>query len=267
MEIDSNYSKISVIIPCFNSQNSINRCLNSVCMQTKKPYELIVIDDASTDKTLEFLNKFAQKEHDFKVTILKNNLNLGPGISRNLGWDTANGNWVSFLDADDSWLENKISTQIEYSRKLDSVDILSFKSIHYMNQDHKAMLGSEKIKKLGFKKALFRNQVVTRTTSARKSISNRFPSGLSEDYGLWLECLSVGLNVYKVDKVVALTYRREYSKGGLSSKLLKHELFEMKRLGTYMTKSPILVTSAILFSVGKFVRRILISISRNFNND
>ena len=131
MEVDEAFNKISVIIPCFNSQNSVNRALNSVCSQTAKPYELIIIDDASTDNTLNLLNDFAQKKHDFKVTVIRNSLNIGPGLSRNLGWNISSGEWVAFLDADDSWLENKIEMQIEYTRKLKSVDVLSFKSTPY----------------------------------------------------------------------------------------------------------------------------------------
>ena len=264
MEVDEAFSKISVIIPCFNSQNTVNRALNSVCSQITKPYELIVIDDASTDNTLDLLNNFAQKKHDFKVTVIRNSLNIGPGLSRNLGWDISSGEWVAFLDADDSWLENKIEMQIEYTRKLKSVDVLSFKSTRYGSKADKTILDTGKIRKLKFNNLIFRNQVITRTTSARKSLSYRFPRGLSEDFSLWLECLSGGLNVYKVDKVVAFTYRRDYSKGGLSSQLFQHELFEIKRLGDYTTKSPVLVTFAILFSVSKFIRRVLISLSRNF---
>jgi glycosyltransferase involved in cell wall biosynthesis len=263
MEFKNDFTKISVVIPCHNSAATIQRALNSVCTQTIKPQELILIDDASTDNTLELIKVFTSQEHDFPVILIKNDLNLGAGLSRNKGWDVATGGWVSFLDSDDTWLENKLEIQIEFSKKIKLLDVISFKSTLFPMQTEIFNYSVENVEKLQFQKMLFRNQIVTRTVAVRRSISNRFPSGLSEDYGLWLELLDVGLNIIKVDKVAAITYRPEYSRGGVSSQLIKHEFFEIKRLRTYLRKSPILVTLAILFSVIKFMRRLCITSFRN----
>ena len=263
MEIDNNSTNISVIIPCHNSGETVLRALSSVCRQTIKPKELIIVDDASFDNTSGLLKDFSNQEHDFQVVLIKNDINLGAGLSRNKGWDTATGEWVSFLDSDDAWLENKLEMQIEFVRNLPEADVISFNSALFSKNDNFGKTSSGDFQKLKFHRMLFRNEIVTRTVAVRRSLSNRFPAGLSEDYGLWLVLLEGGFNIFKVDKVVALTFRPEYSKGGVSSQLLKHELFEIKRLCTHFTKSPFYVSLAIPFSVVKFMRRICITTISN----
>ena len=111
MTLKNEFYNISVVIPCYNSAATINRALSSVCAQTIKPRELILVDDASSDNTLELLRSFSNTEHEFSVIVIKNDLNLGPGLSRNKAWDYANGDWISFLDSDDAWTRNKLEVQ------------------------------------------------------------------------------------------------------------------------------------------------------------
>ena len=89
--------KISVVIPVFNEEKDIGDCLNSLLDQTYKHIEIIVVDDASTDKTLEVLSEFKIKNSEFKI--LKQN-HLGAGHARNLGSKTAKGDILVFVDAD-----------------------------------------------------------------------------------------------------------------------------------------------------------------------
>jgi len=85
--------RISVIIPAYNSANTITQCLRSLLTQTKKPDEIIVIDDGSTDKTAKEVKKF-------KSVKLLTQAHLGPGAARNLGAKKANGEILVFVDAD-----------------------------------------------------------------------------------------------------------------------------------------------------------------------
>jgi hypothetical protein len=97
----------------------------------------------------------------------------------------------------------------------------------------------------------------------RREILLRFPSGLSEDYALWLEALHSGMNFGKIEAPLALHFREEFSFGGLSAALVKHELFELKRLSKYLPSYPIRVSLAFLFSLLKFVRRVLLRVYRS----
>ena len=119
---------ISVIIPVYNVENYIPVCINSVLKQTYQDFEVICIDDASTDSSLEILEYFAKK--DSRIKILKNDSNNGPGYSRNRGLDVAQGNYISFLDGDDWFSPNTFETLIKKIEQ-DNLDLLLFKNIVY----------------------------------------------------------------------------------------------------------------------------------------
>ena len=90
---------ISIIIPAFNAQASIERAVNSVLNQTYRSIELIVINDCSSDNTLELIRGLTSKT--IKITVIENKTNRGVAAARNQGINVAIGNWVTFLDADD----------------------------------------------------------------------------------------------------------------------------------------------------------------------
>jgi amylovoran biosynthesis glycosyltransferase AmsB len=101
--------KFSVIIPCFNSSGTIYRALRSVEKQSYKPYEVLLIDDASADFNL-LLDVISQFENSLTIKILRNPLNKNGAYSRNRGIENASGDFVAFLDSDDSWVDDRLET-------------------------------------------------------------------------------------------------------------------------------------------------------------
>ncbi len=101
---------VSIIIPYYNRPEKLERCLNSVLKQSHQEFEILVIDDYSNNP-LKFYS-------DPRIKVFRNQKNLGPGLSRNIGLDKANGKFVVFLDCDDYWhsqfLEKTISEHILY---------------------------------------------------------------------------------------------------------------------------------------------------------
>ncbi len=93
--------KFSVIIPCYNAAITIERALDSLVMQDYKDWEIICIDDCSKDDTREVIRAYADRHKDAKITLLCNEMNSGPGVSRNNGIAIAQGEYLCFLDADD----------------------------------------------------------------------------------------------------------------------------------------------------------------------
>ena len=89
---------VSFIIPVYNVQNYLAECIQSVIVQTYKDWEMILIDDGSTDLSLQICNSFADKDRRIKVF---SKVNSGVSSARNLGLSKANGIWVFFLDSDD----------------------------------------------------------------------------------------------------------------------------------------------------------------------
>jgi glycosyltransferase involved in cell wall biosynthesis len=122
---------ISVIIPAYNVEDYIHVCLNSVLSQTYQDFEIICIDDCSTDSTAEILEYFAHK--DSRIRVLKNDSNRGPGYSRNRGLDEAKGKYISFLDGDD-WLSPKSFELLIEKAEKDNLDVLMFKNVVYYEE-------------------------------------------------------------------------------------------------------------------------------------
>lgn len=99
---------ISVIIPVYNRSNTIAYCINSVLKQTYQNFEILIIDDASTDNTLNILKTI----NDNRIKIIKLELNRGAQYARNIGIKNAKGDWIAFLDSDDEWLPFKLEKQV-----------------------------------------------------------------------------------------------------------------------------------------------------------
>ncbi|MGF7118943.1 glycosyltransferase [Methanobacterium oryzae] len=114
-----NMPKVSVIIPVHNVEKYLEECLNSLVNQTLKDIEIICVNDGSTDKSLEILEKFAAK--DDRITII-NQENQGAGAARNKGLKIARGEYLSFLDADDFFELDMLEKVYNFSSK-NSLDI------------------------------------------------------------------------------------------------------------------------------------------------
>lgn len=93
--------KVSVIIPVYNSEKYLEKCLNSLIKQTLEDIEIVCINDGSTDNSLEILNAYAKKDRRIKVLSQKN---LKQGAARNNGLKIAQGEFISFVDSDD-WVD------------------------------------------------------------------------------------------------------------------------------------------------------------------
>ena len=97
-----NKDLVSVIIPTYNSEKTILRAINSIRNQTYPLWELIIVDDGSTDNTISIIKEYIKKDARIRLILNKHS---GAGKARNTGLDVANGNYISFLDSDD-WLDN-----------------------------------------------------------------------------------------------------------------------------------------------------------------
>ena len=120
---------ISVIIPSYNSENHIERCITSVLNQTNKNFEIIIVDNYSDDKPLEIINNL--KSNKIRIFNINNKGNIS--VSRNLGIKMAYGNWIAFLDSDDFWSNDKIEVM---EKKFSNYDFLAHK-MKIVNQKNK----------------------------------------------------------------------------------------------------------------------------------
>lgn len=101
-------ARISVIIPTYNRASSVNKAIESVLVQSYQDYEIIVVDDGSTDETRDILKPFRERIRYIYQE------NKGVSAARNTGIQKAKGEWIAFLDSDDEWLSNKLEMQMKH---------------------------------------------------------------------------------------------------------------------------------------------------------
>lgn len=109
-KILNNLPLVSVVIPCYNVEDYIEECLDSVFAQTYRNIEVIAVDNNSTDKTYDVLKSYKRKK---PALILLKEKNKGAPFARNTGFGSSQGQWIQFLDADDLLLPNKIKHQVK----------------------------------------------------------------------------------------------------------------------------------------------------------
>ena len=129
--------RFSVIICAYNLEKIIKVSLESVLMQKFKNFELIVVDDCSTDKTYEVLKKYEKK--DSRIHVLKNEKNCGPSISRNNAVDIAKGEYIVYLDGDDTLYDKNTLEKVNKVIGKDKPDITYF-GVQYVGGSNKAYL-------------------------------------------------------------------------------------------------------------------------------
>ena len=124
---------VSIIMPSFNTESFISDSIESVLAQTYTNWELIIVDDCSTDNTDEVVRPFLV---DQRIRYLKNENNNGAAISRNRALREANGKWIAFLDSDDLWMPKKLEKQITFMEK-------NGYSFSYTNYEEISMAGEK----------------------------------------------------------------------------------------------------------------------------
>ena len=105
---------VSIIMPSYNTGKYIVSSIKSVLAQTYQNWELLIVDDCSTDNTDDLVKQLLQ---DSRIHYLKNEKNSGAAVSRNRALKEARGRWIAFLDSDDLWMPQKLERQIDYMRK------------------------------------------------------------------------------------------------------------------------------------------------------
>ena len=128
--------QISVIIPTFNRSKSIGYCIESILNQTYRNFEVIVVDDCSTDNTVEVIERI----NDTRIRIIKLDKNSGAQFARNLGIRNARYDWIAFQDSDDEWLPDKLEKQVKELEKVNfnPFTVVHGKCIRYYSKDERS---------------------------------------------------------------------------------------------------------------------------------
>ena len=176
---------VSVIVPCFNSAETIRETLESIKEQSITYFECIIIDDFSTDRTLQVINSIIINDKRFKVISLTEN--QGVTYARNIGLKNANGRYLTFLDSDDIWHKDFLYLSLKAREKKDLA--ITHSSYRRFVDGTKYKIGSliNPPKLVNRRNILYKNHIPLLTAMIDKKIVGDiyFTSFRPEDYYLW----------------------------------------------------------------------------------
>lgn len=204
---------VSIIMPSYNTGLYIARSIYSVQQQTYTNWELIIIDDCSTDDTDTQIGLFLS---DKRIHYYKNDSNSGAAISRNKALREAKGRWIAFLDSDDLWLPDKLEKQICFMEK----NHYSFSYTKYEEIDEQdnctgiTVSGPQRITKRGMYNYCWPGCLTVMYDAAVVGLIQIKDIRKNNDYAMWLKVIQKA-NCYLLDEVLA-QYRRGRS-GSIST--------------------------------------------------
>ena len=192
---------VSVIIPVYNSSKYLKECIDSVLNQTYKNLEIIIIDDNSTDDSVEIINSYK----DRRIKLIKLKKNSGVSICRNKGIELAKGDYITFIDSDDYWNLNKIKKQVKFIEKNNYAFIYSNYAFLKKGKKHSTHVP----KSITYKEALKNTTIFTSTVmfNMKQLKKDNIYMPLirrGQDTATWWKVLKLGITAYGMDDVLSV---------------------------------------------------------------
>lgn len=251
---------VSVVIPCFRCGGTIGRAVAAALAQTAPPLEVIVVDDASADGTGHVLETLGRSHGVERLRIISLARNAGASAARNAGWDAARGEFIAFLDADDTWHPRKLELQLAFMRAHPqfpmTAHLLSFADQPVVDGDQAPYT------EISFRSMLYRNWFHTSSVMMHRDVRQRFvPSKrYGEDRQLWLDLAAAGQRIARIDLPLLTIYKPLYGVSGLSADLWAMEAAELATFRGLHKAGLIgapLMCGILAWSVIRFLRRLL----------
>ena len=205
-----NQPLVSVIMPCYNMALYISDSIKSVVKQTFPHWELLIVDDASSDETVDIIKSYAQSDARIQFAIKK--LNSGIADTRNQCLQMAQGQFLAFLDADDIWHPEKLEKQLRFMREKNVG--FTYSTYDWIDEDGNTLNRFiNTIGNLDYETYLRNTIIGCSTVMVNKSITGdvvvpKFRT--SEDTATWLDILKKGFLAYAIDEpLVSYRIRRK----------------------------------------------------------
>ncbi|WP_104384584.1 glycosyltransferase family 2 protein [Sphingobacterium sp. HMA12] len=212
---------VSIVTPLHNGEQYVAQTIDSVLSQTYQFWELIIVDDCSSDGGPDLVKEYMLR--DSRIKLIESDTNSGPAISRNKAIEASNGKYIAFLDSDDLWTNDKLEVQINFMKANNAYFTFSYydqiaedgKFIKNVNNlpEKVDYLSSIKSNKIGCLTAVY--DVAYFGKVYMEDIAKR------QDYTLWLKLLKKVKNAYCVPKILAHYRIRENSVSSNKFKLVK----------------------------------------------
>ncbi|MFD0994127.1 glycosyltransferase family 2 protein [Tenacibaculum geojense] len=229
---------VSIITPSHNSANFIEETINSVLAQTFILWELIIVDDLSSDNSTNIVKSIINNNPDRNIYLIENKSNLGPALTRNRAIKEARGRYIAFLDSDDLWHPTKLEKQLDFMKN----NNYPFTCTHFnqINEEGEYQGVVNNIpNKISYNSLLKANKVGCLTSVYDSDFFGKvYMDAISkrQDYGLWLKLLKKTDHVYCLQEILADYRVRKNSVSSNKTKLIKYHwliYYKYEKLGFF----------------------------------
>ena len=250
---------VSAVVPCFRCAGTIERAVRSVAQQTLRPAELILVDDASPDDTGEVLERLRRELGADWIRVLHLPSNAGSATARNAGWEASAGEYVAFLDADDSWHPRKLEIQARFMREHPEFALSGHG--HVFGGKFAALPAQVEHAEIGAGALLISNRFVTPSVMLRRALPQRFRAGQRhmEDHLLWMQVALGGGRIARLELALASLYKAQFGAGGQSGQLTDMAAAELGNYRLLRGEGRIggaACAALLLWSRAKYLRRL-----------
>lgn len=243
---------ISIIMPAYNCEKFIEEAINSVIGQTYKLWELIIIDDGSSDDTVRKVEKLSINND--RIRFYKNEENLGVSATRNKGISLANGSWIAFLDSDDIWEPTKLEKQITCAQETAAEFVFTGSS--YINERGEYYQGIFEVpNKITYRTLRMQNVISCSSVLIKKKFFKDIKmerDDMHEDYAVWLRVLKTGVTAYGINEPLLIYRISRNSKSGNKMKTIKMTYKVFRFIGINPCSSVYFMSMHILGSFKKY---------------
>ena len=262
---------VSVVIPCYRCTQTVERAVASVAAQTVLPLELILVEDGSEDETRAVLVALARRFASDWIKLVVLEQNVGAASARNAGWEQASGQFVAFLDADDSWHPRKIELQYQFMLSTPDVAVSGHGHTQIAEVVTPVVLERPVFHGLATLQILLKNPFITPSFMVRRDLPFRFLPGRRhmEDHLFLMRVAAAGLGIAKTKLPLAFIYKNIFGDAGLSANLWVMQCSELENYELLCQEGDISRSTFLFFkaySWVKFFRRVLIVRSRRFSH-
>ena len=213
---------VSIVTPAYNSEEFISTTIDSIITQTFTNWELIVVNDGSTDKTQSIVEEYLEKDN--RIKLLNHIKSQGAGITRNKAIEESRGDYIAFLDADDKWKPEKLEKQVKLLQESNTaICFSSYELIDDKEQPLNTMI--EALDKVSYQKQLKCNYIgnLTGIYDVRKLGKIYMPEiPKRQDWVLWLQAIEKGGDAIGIKESLAFYRVRKDSISSNKWKLIKH---------------------------------------------
>ncbi|WPO80108.1 glycosyltransferase family 2 protein [Flavobacterium sp. KACC 22761] len=239
---------VSIIVPTYNTEKFIRQTIESVQNQTYTNWEMILVDDASTDQTIAIIEEFAQK--DSRIKLFKLEKNSGNGFARNVALEKASGKYIAYLDSDDLWRSDKLEKQLQFLKEKNAPFTFSF----YDSIDEEGNNLNRRVENpqpLTYKQLFFCNYVGNLTAIYDVEYFGKIileTSQKRQDWRIWLTILKQIRTAEAIPEPLAFYRIRKDSISSSKFKLIKHNFGVYREFHGYNLVFSVLLMMRFLFT-------------------